>query len=373
MENNLTPPINYSTRNTCRICQNKILHKRVPLNPLPVQSPNVKTDKIIFEKAPADVWQCENCGLLQLTSIVEPKFQYDNFQYLSQISKGLLEHFRKLINQLQKNGLVGKDKFVLDIGSNDGSLLLMAKEKGAKVLGIDPAKDPAALAIASGVPTIVDFFTHTTVDEVLQLYPKPDVIISNNTVANLDDLHSFFSNIKKLLDNQGVLIIETQYAADVIEKCLLDVIYHEHLNYFSLKPLKFLLKMHELKIDNVECISPKGGSIRFYIRHIEYKTEQTFNNLAHLEKIEQKALLYDQKGFEKLNIFVAELSEKLSKKITDEKHNFGKASGWGSSVGCAAVMHYCNITELLDVVFDDTPLNPYIIGNEKIINVLSGE
>jgi hypothetical protein len=144
------------TRTTCRLCKSPALWKAVPLSPLPVASPNVGMSARIAETAPADLWQCRDCGFLQLATIVNPEFQYRNFQYFTGISVGLREHFGELIGGLAKSGDIGPGKLVVDIGSNDGSLLRFAKDLGARVVGIDPAEKIARAATEAGIPTIAE-------------------------------------------------------------------------------------------------------------------------------------------------------------------------------------------------------------------------
>jgi type IV secretory pathway VirB3-like protein len=122
----------YTTRDTCRLCRSKRIWKAVALQPLPVASPNVKGGGTIVETAPADLWQCSECGFLQLASLINPEFQYRNFQYFTGLSAGLREHFGELIGELATAREIGPGKQVLDIGSNDGSLLRLVLPRSRK-------------------------------------------------------------------------------------------------------------------------------------------------------------------------------------------------------------------------------------------------
>jgi len=212
------------TRQTCRLCKSSALWQAVPLSPLPVASPNVGHSARIAETAPADLWQCRSCGFLQLNTIFNPEFQYRNFQYFTGISVGLREHFGQLIGGLASQGEIRPGKLVVDIGSNDGSLLRFAKDLGARVVGIDPAEKIAKAATEAGIPTIADFFNRGMGARMAAEHGRADVVISNNTVANIDDLDDFFGGIEALLAPSGLVIIETQYGLDVLTKTLLDVI-----------------------------------------------------------------------------------------------------------------------------------------------------
>ena len=250
------------TRDTCRLCGSSRLHNVIPLKPLPIASPNVGHSGTVHEMAAADVWQCKDCGHLQLATVVDSEFQYRNFRYLSGISRGLHEHFARLISALSDRGEVGQGRFVVDIGSNDGSLLRLAQERGAKVLGVDPAVKIAQAATEAGIPTLPKFFSADLAATIARQHGRADVVISNNTIANIDELDSFFAGIEALLSDDGIVVMETQYTPDVMRRTLLDVIDHEHVSYFAVKPMQRYLASHGLELVTAERIEPKGGSIR---------------------------------------------------------------------------------------------------------------
>src|SRR6266481_5628223 len=253
-------------RETCRLCGSSKLWTAVPLHSLPVASPNVGHSSLVRETASADVRQCRDCGHLQLATVVDPEFQYRSFQYVTGISLGLREHFEALIARLAVQGDIAPGKFVVDIGSNDGSLLRFVRERQARILGIDPAERIAREATESGIPTLASFFSKALADDIVAQHGRADVVISNNTIANIDELVSFFAGIDTLLAEDGILIIETQYALDVLTKTLLDVVYHEHVSYFAVRPMQRFLQAHGFELINAERIAPKGGSIRFVVQ-----------------------------------------------------------------------------------------------------------
>lgn len=366
-----TKALSYS-RSTCRLCGSSEIWNAIPLSALPVASPNVGKSGLITETAPADVWQCRGCGHLQLATIVNPEFQYKNFQYFTGISLGLREHFSRLIGGLAAKGEIGAGKFVIDIGSNDGSLLRYAKDAGARVLGIDPAQKIAEAATASGIPTLATFFDLPLGRKIAAEHGKADVVISNNTIANIDEIGPFFDGIDAVLGPDGIIVIETQYALDLLQKTLLDVVYHEHVSYFPVKPMQSFLAARGMELIGAERIAPKGGSIRF-IAQRKGGSRGVDAGVAALIAEEEAAGLYDDRIFKEFNGRIQELGRNIRERLKQSRADTGRALAYGASVGCAALIHYFDLGDLIDAIFDDTPLTNVVRTAEGDIPVLTGK
>jgi SAM-dependent methyltransferase len=347
------------------------LEKCVPLRPLPVASPNVGSKAKIDEMAPADIYRCLSCGALQLLTIIDPSFQYRTFRYTTDVSVGLSEHFAGLIEDLTRRGDIKANALVFDIGSNDGSLLEHTMKRGSRVLGIDPAAQIAAAATARGIPTIGDFFSATMGSKIVEEHGHANVIISANTVANIDDLDDFFAGVKAVLAEDGIFVIETQYALDVIEKTLLDVVYHEHVSYFSVQPISFFVERHDLELVDAERITPKGGSIRFYIQK-RGGGRPVSKRVDELIAREQAAGLYSAAPYSAFNERINLLASDVRTRLDKSRKKTGRALAFGSSVGCAALIHYFELGPILDAIFDDHPLVNYLRKSGGTIPVLSG-
>jgi 2-polyprenyl-3-methyl-5-hydroxy-6-metoxy-1,4-benzoquinol methylase len=358
-------------RVTCRLCGSSLLWTAIPLRSLPVASPNVGRGALVRESASADVRQCNDCGHLQLATIVNPEFQYRHFKYLTGISLGLREHFDRLIATLAASGDIAPGKFVVDIGSNDGSLLRLVKARGAHILGIDPAEQIAKAATEAGIPTLANFFSPSLADDIVRQHGHADVVISNNTIANIDELGAFFAGIDVLLAKDGILIIETQYALDMLTKTLLDVVYHEHISYFAVRPMQRFLQAHGFELINTERIAPKGGSIRFFVQR-QGGPRALAANVSALIAEEVQSGFYDKRIFEAFNARIGELGQRVRKHLADSRQRTGRGLAYGASVGCAALIHYFELGELIDAVFDDTPLTNVLRTSHRDIPVLTG-
>jgi SAM-dependent methyltransferase len=366
----MTQHLSYS-RKSCRLCGSLRIKVAIPLTPLPVASPNVGRSTHVRESAPADVWQCADCGHLQLATVVDREFQYRKFQYSSGISLGLRDHFERLIETLASRGEIGPGRFVLDIGSNDGSLLKFAKDTGARVLGVDPAADIAIAATTAGIPTLGDFFDARLGAEIATEHGQADVVFSNNTVANIDNLEPLFAGIDASLADDGLLVIETQYALDVLQKTLLDVIYHEHVSYFAVKPMKSFLERCGFDLIGAEKITPKGGSIRFLAQRNGGQRRSSLE-IDNLIDEEEAGGLYDERLFTEFNARVGDLGRNIRDRLERAREKTGRALAYGSSVGCAALVHFFRLGPIIDAIFDDTPLTNILRTPERNIPVLTG-
>ena len=171
---------------------------------------------------------CEACNHIQLTDIVDPAELFNNYVYVSGTSSVFVNHFRNYAQDIIAKYRPSKKKFILDIGSNDGTLLKFFKELGYSVLGIDPAKEIAKKATLDGIETINDFFNMETSRKIKEKYQNASLITANNVFAHCDDLSGITDAVSNLLSIDGIFVFEVSYLVDVYQKTLFDTIYHRH-------------------------------------------------------------------------------------------------------------------------------------------------
>ncbi len=256
----------YGPITACQTCGSSELESVIFLAFLPsvnIMSPiGVAHDK--EQWFPAEMLRCKQCTLVQLGYVADPSLIFPpEYPYTSGTTKILRENFADLYRNVQPLMQLTPEDLVIDIGSNDGTLLKNFKEGGHKVLGIEPSLT-AKLAEEAGVETLMTFFGTEATDTVLQSHGKARVITAANVFAHILDPNSVVENISRLLTDDGVFVSESHYLLGLIETLQYDTIYHEHLRYYSLLSIKFLLEKHGFKVFKVQRIPTHGGSIRVY-------------------------------------------------------------------------------------------------------------
>lgn len=211
---------------------------------------------------PAQWLYCPRCHLVQLGLIVDPQILFPpEYPYTSSTTKVLRENFSELYRECRRLIKLSADDLVIDIGSNDGNLL--SNFTSHKVLGITP-EEVGKVAIEKGIDTIIDFFDSRTAKKVLKKYGRAKIICATNVFAHMENIHSILDEIKGLLRDDGVFISESHYLYSLIRTLQYDTIYHEHMRYYSLHSLKYLLNMHGLEVFHAKKIPSHGGSFRVY-------------------------------------------------------------------------------------------------------------
>jgi 2-polyprenyl-3-methyl-5-hydroxy-6-metoxy-1,4-benzoquinol methylase len=345
----------YKKIEECRICKSPELVSYLNLGNMPLVNRVLTTEEVSLEKKyPLDVLLCKDCNLSQLSVVVNPEVLFRNYVYRSSISDSFRNHCRTLAERLNTD-VLGKGDLIVDIASNDGCLLRPFKEKGNRVLGIDPAINLAKLANDSGIETIPEFWDPSQAKKILKEYGPAKVITACNVFAHVDDVHLFLKGIKTLLADDGYFIIEAPHLYNLVEKTEFDTVYHEHLSYLLVKPIERLTRQHDLRLARVEKLDIHGGSLRFYIekRH----KEDTFDgSVQRVMEEEENAGLHSIGAYIGLKRQVDGLKNNLAT-ILGELKSLGKnISGFGASAKGNILLNYCGLNDkTIDYIFDDTP------------------
>jgi len=307
------------------------------------------------EKFPLRLFWCSDCFFVQLLDIVNKEYLFKHYLYMTSASKPIVEHFAKYAKDVFDEFLKDDDEpFVVEIGSNDGSLLTEFKKLGVSIMGIEPASNLSKLANQSQITTMNDFFTSKIAKKISET-KHSSVIVANNVIGHVEDLHDLMNGIETLLSNNGVFIFEVPYLIDLIKKLEFDTVYHEHLSYFSLLPLVNLTNQHGLEIFDVKKQNVHGGSLRIFVS--KKGNFQINNSVKTFLNEEHNLGLDDIIIYEKFSTNVKALKENLNTLLKKLKNENKFIFGYGAPAKGNVLLNYCNIdNSILEFVIDTTPI-----------------
>lgn len=342
----------------CRICKNEKLEKMLDLGEMPLANSfldkNQLSQREIFY--PLRVVWCESCSLLQIDEIVPPEILFKDYIYVSGTSEALRKHFEGLATEVVNNFKLNSESLVIDIGSNDGTLLKEFKKHHFKVLGIEPAVNISKMAQKNGIKTINNFFSEDIAKKIIRDNGKVDAITATNVVAHTNDLDDLLKGVSYLLKDDGVFVIEVPYLVDLLESGEFDTIYHEHLSYFAVRPLKKFFEEHDFKIINVERVKIHGGTIRIFVT--KKKSRYNINkNVNQLVSLEIKKGLNKETVYRKFAERIEKLKEDLVNLLQKLKSENKKVIGYGAAAKGNTLLNYYNIRpELIEFIADLSPM-----------------
>ncbi|MDP3729521.1 MAG: class I SAM-dependent methyltransferase [bacterium] len=294
---------------------------------------------------PLTVVRCTQCGLVQLDFIPPPQVVFHKeYPYRTGITQMLVDNFTKLADETTRKLRLKKNSLVIDIGSNDGTALQQFKNNGMRVLGIEPT-NIALLAQKNNIPTIQGFFSEEIAKKIVKKHGTASLVTATNVFAHINNLNSFMNGVNALLAPGGVFISESQYLLDTIEKVQYDTMYHEHLRFYSLKPLKLLFKNFGFILTDAQRIASSGGSIQVFA--IKGKNLKATKRLAQLIKKEEEAGLYKGATYVDFKNRVEQSRLNLMKLLHDLKHAGKKVTGIGSPGRSSLILNYCGIDSFL--------------------------
>lgn len=336
----------------CRICQSDKVPVVLNLGKSPIGE-NFKKKKSTSRLYNLNLQKCQKCGLCQIEDVIDPKILYKNYLYQSNTSVYLDKHFENYAKNVSNFLKLKKGSLVLDIGSNDGLLLTKFKKIDFNVIGIEPATKISKIANERKIKTLNGFFNNKSTNEILKLKKKVSLITANNVLANIDNINLWFKNIKKIIKDHGFFVFESFYLSDLIKNKVLDFIYHEHLSIFSIRSIKHLCNIHDLKLVNVEKVNTKGGSLRFYI--CSKKNNFKINSIVNRqETIEYKNGCFKKNTYKKLEFFLNKKKKKINYLLSQLKNK--EIIGLGASISCITLMYQLNIQNRIKKLLDDNTI-----------------
>ena len=309
----------------CRICHSKKLTRYINLGKQPFSNSFLKYKDIKKEKKfPLIVVLCKKCGLSQLSIIPNTKFIFNKYDYLSSFSKPLSNHYKDLVQKIIKKYKILYKDTVLDIGCNDGVLLKHYPKKFFNVVGIEPSSASKYIK-QKRIKLINKFFNFSATEEYLRKFKKPKIITITNVLAQIDDLNHFAKSLENITNKDSLIVIEFPYLLHMINKGLFDIIYHEHLSYFSLTPLAFLFNKFNMEIVDYEKINfgASGPALRVYLskKNSRYEVSKKVEKQIRNEKIWGVRKIEKYKLFNKKTNLKIRKIKKIIFKFTAENNN----------------------------------------------------
>lgn len=340
------------SRTTCRICDSREIRPVLSLGTTPLADGLRRKEQLSQNEAifPLNVAFCPRCSLLQLLETVPPEVLFcQDYPYYSSFSPALLQHSRANALDLIDSRHLNAGSLVIELASNDGYLLKNFVEHGIPVLGIDPADGPARAAEKIGIPTLCTFFSKNLAHELAANGKAADVIIGNNVLAHVADLHGFVEGIRTLLKDDGVAVIEMPYVKDLVDHCEFDTIYHEHLCYFSVTALDHLFRMHSLFLNDVKHLSIHGGSLRIYVEKTE-NPSRAVRDMLRTEAVEKVNQIDYYRDFAER---VERIRKELRRLLGSLQREGARIAAYGAAAKGSTMINYSGIgPDLLDFVVD---------------------
>lgn len=351
----LTPATVHHVRTTCRACGADTLRRFLALGPQPLANafPRDPSEFAAEQFFPLDVYFCETCSLVQLADVIDPTVLFSDYIYVTGTSATIAEHNVRYAQAVAERLALRPGELVVEVASNDGSLLACFQPLGATVLGVEPARNIAAMAEARGVPTDNRFFNAAVASELRAAHGSARAVIGNNVLAHVDDARDFLRGFAALLADDGLGIVEVPYAREMLERLEYDTIYHEHLCYFTVTSLARLAESAGLSIAHVDRVPVHGGSLRVFLQRGASHADGPRALMAE----ENKLGLADFATWHAWASLVARNRHELRLLLEDLRAKGKRVAGYGAPAKGNTLLNYCGIDPtLVPYTVDKNPL-----------------
>ena len=363
----------FHNRSTCRLCASKDLKLAMAMIPIPVGDkylPAEQQDET-RETIPLDLYLCNGCGHLQLGAVANPDAVFKH--YLSRpaaVNPGLSDAFKEYAQGILSDIGPGKDNLIVEIGSNDGAFLNFFKEHGMRVLGVDPAFNLAEAATSMGIPTLPVFFDSGVAQTIMQEHGPATAIVTNFTLASVDDLDDFTRGVAEMLSADGIFMFETQYRVDGFQRHLLETLNNEQLSIFSVKPLDVYFRRQGLELIDVRHMPSKGGSIRCTVQKAGGKRAISPTVQEHLS-LEERLGVYDLDFYQPCASHVQTARKEIAQVLSPIKAQGEIVAGYGTSIGATMLAYQLGLGDAIEFFVDDDPYRQNLVSPGYHIPVLA--
>ena len=358
----------YHLREDCRLCLSKDVVLAVPFKPTPL------AEKYVLQKPskpqdlyPVDLYMCQNCGHVQILDVIDPEILWQDYTYHSGQTQGIIEHFEEIVKDTLARFELSDNQLVIDVGSNDGSLLKAFKNRNFKVLGIDPAVDIAKKASANGIETIAELMTPSEAKKMAQSHGKAGIVTAFNVFAHADEMRDLLESISIVLDEDGLFVFEVSYLLDIVEKMLLGTIFHEHLCHHSLHPMKIFLESRGLELIDVQRVSIQGGSLVGYAQFKGGK-RPVHNSVNEVLQLEEQNNLHQLSSMQAFAKRIQQMSNQVRELLS--QYQGQEIAGYGAARSGPMFIAQFGLSDALQYLFDDHPQKVGMLSPGDLLPVL---
>lgn len=353
----MAAPLHYK-RKTCRLCGSAALEPVLSLTPTPPANSFVPRERLDEPQPcfPLDIHLCGTCKHLQLVDIVDPEYLFAHYVYTSGAAPVMAAHLRAHGRAVIERLRLKPDDFVVELGSNDGTFLRPFQEAGLRILGVDPARNIAAQANAAGIPTLPAFFNAETARNILAEYGPANVVCANHVFAHTADMQGLIDGVGLLLAPDGAFVFETGYLVDVYEKTLFDTMYHEHIDYHRVGPLRRFFAANGLELFDAFRVDIQGGALRGFAARPGTHPVQTAR-LDELESYETSLGLDRPETFRDYAARIDGCRTALTGLLTSLKAQGKRIAAYGAPAKATTLMYHFGLDrDAIEYIVDDSPL-----------------
>ena len=352
------------SRDSCRICGSKNLTSILNLGEQYFANYSPKSNDVVpfEEKIPLELVRCDksidpkSCGLVQLRHTTPPNLMYDRYFYRSGINQTMTNNLNEIAKQAISKIKLNPNDIVIDIGCNDGTLLQNYKELPIRSVGFDPAKNMVQFSKQTGATIITEFFS---AEEFIKNYgsEKAKIITSIAMFYDLEDPNQFVDDISKILHPDGIWILELSYLPLMLSQNAFDTIVHEHLEYYHLDALEFLLSKFNLKVVDIQLNDINGGSFRVVVQH----KEKSINNKSreYITELQEKEKNLNLSGNQPFDDFITKINNEKNKLVTFIKNEVSAGKtvhGYGASTKGNTLLQFYNLDKkFIQFIADRNP------------------
>ncbi|MGX9886904.1 class I SAM-dependent methyltransferase [Streptomyces sp. NPDC002276] len=330
----------------CRVCGEQDWQQVVDFGPVPLADSFLPpADSYDDEpRYPLAVVSCRSCRLMSLTHVVDPEVLYRTYPYTTSDSETIKKHMGHVVSVCVERFGIPEGSFVLEIGSNTGSQLKAFQDAGMRTLGIDPARNIAAVANERGIETLPEFFSVDTAALIKKTYGTPQLILGRHVFAHIDDVASVAEGVRSLLGPDSLFAIEVPYLVDMLERNEFDTIYHEHLSYFGIGTLVTLFQRYGLRVVDVERLAVHGGSVLVLVG-LDDGSRPTRPVVDELVALEKQAGLQEDVTYQRFADHVEQITGELTELIRSLRAEGKRIAGYGAPAKGNTLLNVCGLTK----------------------------